>query len=137
MIVADTNVMSEPLRPAPDSAVLAWLTDHSHEIAITAITVGELRCGVFRLPSGARRDNLAAAVEALIQGAGDRVLPYDGASVWQFSLLRSRREAAGHVVGVEDTMIAAICLARDVDLATRNIKDFSDTGLTLHNPWIQ
>lgn len=80
MIVADTNVLSEPLRPAPSPAVLAWLKDHRHDLAMTSVSVGELRFGVLRLPPGARRDGLTAAVEALIEGAGDRVLPYDAAA---------------------------------------------------------
>lgn len=136
MIVVDTNVLSEPLRPAPDPAVLAWLTAHSEELLITAISVGELEYGVQRLPEGQRRDRLQSAVGALTAGAGDRVLPFDEAAARQYGIARSRRESAGKSASVEDTMIAGICLAGGHELATRNGKDFSDLGLIVHDPWM-
>lgn len=135
MIVADTNVLSEPLRPRPDPRVLAWLAEHRTELAISTITVGELLYGVRRLPTGRRRSGLVAAVDALVAAAADRVLPYDEPAAQQYAVLRARREAAGHFVSVEDTMIAAICLAGGHDVATRNIRDFDDTAVTVHNPW--
>ncbi len=137
MIVADTNVLSEPLRPAPDPQVLAWLADHSGELAVTTLTVGELFYGAQRLPPGRRREHLLTAVEAIVSSAGERLLPYDSPAARQYGLLRARREAAGHAVSVEDTMIAAICLAGGHELATRNTRDFADAGVVLHDPWTQ
>lgn len=133
MIVADTNVLSEPLRPRPEPRVLAWLAEHGEELAITTITVGELLYGARRLPQGKRKDELIAAVESLVASAAERVLPYDERAAQRYAELRTRREAEGRSVSVEDTMIAAICLAGGHDVATRNVRDFDD-AVRVHDP---
>lgn len=135
MIVVDTNVVSEPLRPNPDPRVVAWLAEHSNDLALTTITIGELQYGVDRLPRGARRDRLADAVAALVVTAADRVLDYDAPSAREYGRLRANRERAGRVVSVEDTMIAAICLTGGHAVATRNVRDFADAGIIVHSPW--
>ena len=135
MIVADTNVLSEPLRSVPDPRVLAWLADHGSEIVLTSITVGELLYGAQRLAPGRRQDQLLMAIDALVSASGDRLLGYDASAARQYADIRARREAAGHAVSVEDTMIAAICLAGGHTLATRNTRDFADAGVVLVNPW--
>lgn len=135
MIVVDTNVLSEPLRPNPDRRVLEWLSAHSADIAITAITAAELRYGALRLPAGRRRDDLVTAVDTLIETAADRTLPFDADAADVAGNLRARREASGRAVSAEDAMVAAICLAGGHGLATRNTRDFADTGVTLHDPW--
>ena len=135
MIVADTNVLSEPLRPCPDPRVVDWLAQHRTEIAVTTITVGELVYGALRLDDGRRREALVAAIDALVAGAGARVLPYDEAAARHYARLRRARQAAGRTVGVEDTMIAAICVAGGHAIATRNDRDFDVPDLELINPW--
>jgi toxin FitB len=135
VIVADTNVLSEPLRARPDQGVLAWLGQHADVVALTTITVGELFYGALRLEDGRRRDGLLVAIEALVAGAGQRVLPYDEMAARQYARLRRAREAAGRPVGVEDTMIAAICLAGGHAVATRNTRDFDVAGLEVVDPW--
>jgi len=135
VIVADTNVLSEPLRALPDQAVLGWLGKHAKDIALTTITIGELLYGALRLEDGRRRDGLLTAIEAVIASAGPRVLPYDESAARHYARLRRAREAAGRSVGVEDTMIAAICLAGGHSVATRNTRDFDVAGLQVVNPW--
>lgn len=135
MIVADTNVVSEPLRVAPDSRVLAWLAERADDIAITSITAGELHYGAQRLAPGRRRDQLCEAIEKLVSASRDRMLAFDTSAASHYGVLRAQREHAGRAVSVEDTMIAAICLAGGHELATRNIRDFDDAGIVLHNPW--
>lgn len=135
MIVVDTNVLSEPLRPVPDSRVMAWLAVHAGDLALTSVTVGELLYGARRLDAGRRRDGLLAAIDELIRSAGERVLSYNAAAAREFADLRVSREARGLPVSVEDTMIAAICRAGGHELATRNVRDFADAGIALHNPW--
>ena len=132
MILLDTNVLSEPLRQRPDGAVLSWLAGHP-EAAITAITVGELLVGVARLPAGARRESLAAAIDRAI-GRAD-VVPYDETAARAYARIQEQRRAAGHPLAVEDGMIAAICLANDATLATRNTRDFEGLGVDLMDPW--
>ena len=135
MIVVDTNVLSEPLHPNPDERVLAWLAAHSEQLALTVITVAELRYGALRLPESRRRDTLTLAIDGLIESANDRVYAFDVDAAEIAGRLRAEREANGRTVSTEDTMIAAICLAGGHELATRNTRDFADTALTLHDPW--
>lgn len=135
MIVVDTNVFSETLKSSPDEGVMRWLSEHSDEIVTTAITVTELTFGALRLPDGHRRGEILAAVVALVDAARDRVLPFDAVAAHHAAELRARREAHGRIVSVEDTMIAGICRAGGHGLATRNVRDFGDTGIELLNPW--
>ena len=135
MIVADTNVLSEPLRPRPAGQVLQWLEHHRQDLAITAVTIGELRYGARRLPEGHRRSALMEAIDQLVASAGDRVLPYGAAAGDAYGVLRAERERAGRQMSVEDLMIAATCLVHGAGLATRNVRDFDGCGLRLIDPW--
>lgn len=91
MIVADTDVLSEPLRPRPEEQVLRWLERHHQELAITTVTIGELRYGARRLPAGQRRSALIEAIEQLVVAAGDRVLPYGAGAADAYGALRAVR----------------------------------------------
>ncbi len=135
MIVLDTNVWSEPLRARPDRRALEWIEANVATAALTAITIAELRYGVSRLPAGRRQEGLAAAVHQLIADVGDAVLPFDGPAAAEYASVRAQREAAGRLISVEDGMIAGICRAHGVALATRNVRDFEDVGVTLIDPW--
>ena len=132
MIVLDTNVLSEPLRANPDDRVLTWLAENDGAV-ITAISVGELFTGIGRLPHGARRDALTSGVERALEHA--TVLPFDQQSARIYGQLQSSRRAIGRPLSVEDGMIAAICIANEASLATRNVNDFEELGLTVVNPW--
>lgn len=135
MIVADTNVWSESLRPAPDDRVSEWLARHGHELALTTITVGELLYGAARLPPGKRQQGLTTAIEAIVLAAGHRVLDYDQASARQYAVQRASRMASGRPVSAEDMMIAAICAAGGHSIATRNVSDFEGVDVEVIDPW--
>lgn len=137
MIVLDTNVVSEPLRPRPDPAVLAWLDAQAHEtLFITSVTLAELLSGVEALPAGRRRrelhDALSSQVFPLFAG---RTLAFDEEAAGVFAGLNTRAVAAGNRIGFADAAIAAIAQSRGFTLATRNVKDFRGTGVRLLNPW--
>ena len=137
MIVLDTNVVSELVRPTPERAVLIWLDRQPrHRLAITAVTAAELLCGVARLPVGNRRARLGEEIGAVVQDDfADRVLPFDLAAAEHFAELVADREQAGRVIPRADAQIAAICRSTGARLATRNVKDFADTGVEVVNPW--
>ncbi len=143
MIVLDTNVLSEPLRPRPDDRVLAWFatlddpTGHppGEETAITAVSVGELLTGVRALPEGRRREGLLEAIEQTLQTFAGSVLAYDERAARHFARLQQARREAGRALSVEDGMIAATCLAHGATLATRDVTDFVGLGLELVDPW--
>lgn len=137
MIVLDTNVVAELMRDAPEPTVVEWLDSlPATEIATTAVTAAELRYGVARLPSGRRRTRLTGSVETMlaVDFAG-RVEPFDADAASCYALLVVERERLGRPIGVADAQIAAICRARGHRLATRNTKDFTDTGVDLVDPW--
>jgi predicted nucleic acid-binding protein len=135
----DTNVLSELMRPAPHPQVLAWFAQQAASPMWTsAITQAELLCGVALLPDGARRAQLATLAEQLfsLDFAPGRVLPFDDQAAAHYALLRAQRQRAGLPITTEDAQIAAIALAAQLPLVTRNTKDFVQIeGLELINPW--
>lgn len=134
MIIADTNVISEVMKPAPDKQVLQWWHRTTEEtVAITAMTLSELHAGIMLLPDGHRRDSLAKALDTTIQN--QMVIPFDAQAAFQFGVVVSLRRQLGKPISTVDAQIAATCRAYSATCATRNIKDFSGTGVTLLNPW--
>jgi hypothetical protein len=137
MIVLDTNVLSELIRPEPDARVLGWLDRQaSAEVAMTSIAAADLLYGVARLPEGHRKNTLTAAVRGLI--ADDfrgRVEPFDAPAAEHYAEVVAARERAGRPISTADAQIASICRRANATLATRNSKDFQHTGVTLLDPW--
>ena len=135
MIIADTNVLSEPLRRDPDARVLAWLLANQADLAVTTITVAELLFGAIRLPEGRRRRLLLASIEELMLEAGDRLLTFDERAARAAAELRMERESAGRPTSTEDLMIAAIARTHGAFVATRNTSDFGGFGVGVLDPW--
>lgn len=135
MIVVDTNVWSEPLRPEPAPQVLEWMREHAAELHMPALVVHELRFGLELLPSGRRRDLLAAQIDTMIRSLAERVLPYDGHVAATHARLRAAARAAGREPSAQDGQIAAHAAHSGARLATRNIGDFSGLGVALIDPW--
>jgi toxin FitB len=135
VIVLDTNVLSELTRRVPNERVATWI-DTQVDLAITATTVGEIFAGIRRMSEGRRRAELAALLTAIIdEDFADRVLPYDRAAAEAYAIVMTTRLAAGRPIGLADAQIAAICLAIGAAIATRNVRDFEGTGVTVINPW--
>lgn len=136
MIVVDTNVASELMRPSPSEAVRAWVRgQNARDLCTTAITVAEIGYGIERLPGGRRKDALRAAVAEIFAMFEEQILPFDAAAAEQYGLVVSRRDALGLPIDGFDAQIAAICRARGATLATRNTADFHETGVEVLNPW--
>lgn len=137
MIVLDTNVLSETLRPRPDAHVLAWLASQSvSSLFTTAITRGEILYGVRLLPTGHQREKLQSAVtEILDEDFSGRVLSFDDAAADAWAEIAAERRQGGHPISQSDAMIAAMTRSRGATLATRNMRDFSGCGIDLIDPW--
>jgi len=136
VILLDTNVLSEFIRPRPDGAVVRWLDSQSaHELATTTITVFELLRGVALLPDGERREHLGRKVGAQIAALGDRTYGLDATAAAHAAQISASRERSGNPIGAQDALIAGIARSRGCVLATRNTRDFFDSGLTLVDPW--
>ena len=137
MIVLDTNVISEPLRQAPESRVIEWIDAQPVEtLYLSAITVAELRFGVASLPAGKRRDRLQESLEkrALPLFAG-RVLPFDMSASQSYGELMAKARTAGLVIGTADGYIAATAAANGMMVATRDASPFEAAGVDVINPW--
>ena len=137
MIVLDTNVVSEPMRPRGNPAVLAWLDRQVAEtLYLTATGLSELLVGIAALPAGRRRDGLDTALQDLLSTLfGARVLPFDQQAAITYATLVARARAAGHVFSVGDGQIAAIAAAHGFAVATRDTVPFTAAGVPLINPW--
>jgi predicted nucleic acid-binding protein len=137
MIVLDTNVLSELMRRRPSARVVGWVDEQdASALAITTVTAAELLYGVARLADGARKTELATAVEALVgEDFAGRVLPFDAAAAGHYAELVAERERQGRPVSNSDGQIAAICRCHGSRLATRSVRDFDATGVTVLDPW--
>lgn len=137
MIVLDTNVVSEVLKPSPSETVLRWLAaQEAAEIFITAITQAEILYGIESLPSGKRRTRLYAAIETIFAvDFKDRILSFENESARAFAKLVSHRESLGQPISQFDAMIAAVANSRHAALATRNTRHFQHCGVRIINPW--
>jgi toxin FitB len=137
MIVLDTNIVSEPLKPKPDLEVLAWLDRQAPEtLYLTTISLAELSAGVEVLPAGKRRAALQQAVGAQVLSLfQSRVLGFDHDAALAFGRIAAKAQAAGNPIDFADCAIAAIATTHRFILATRNARDFKGTGVELLNPW--
>lgn len=137
MIILDTNVVSELIRPRADATVVAWVDQHPvDDVYLTAITTAELRYGIARLPQGKRRTGLADRVRRVIEEEfTGRVLPFDDQAAHEYAQIVVDREGRGRPISMADAQIAAICRSYRAELATRNTKDFVHTGIAAVDPW--
>jgi predicted nucleic acid-binding protein len=125
------------MKEAPDEQVMAWYRSIDASAAYTtAVNVAELHYGIQRLPAGKRRDRLSTLFqEKLAKDFDGKVLAFDTESAQGFAIVTCTRQAAGRPIDVMDAQIAAICARHSATLATRNTRDFEDTGVTVVNPF--
>jgi len=137
MIVLDTNVLSELLRPAPAPKVLAWVGRQPRAaLFVTSMTRAEIFYGIHVLPRGRRRQALSDATDTLFaQLFAGRMLNFDGDAADAYAEIMAARKNAGRRMSQSDAVIAAVARSRGASLATRNVKDFVDCGIEIINPW--
>lgn len=133
----DTNVLSELLRAQPHPAVLAWFAEQpADSLFVSAVTQAEMLLGARLLPRSKRRLRLETALDAMFrEDFASRVLPFDSAAAASYAEVVAARRSAGRPISQFDAQIAAIAHSRRSGLATRNVADFEECGLTLINPW--
>ena len=137
MILLDTNVVSEAMKPEPAASVREWLDAQAAEtLFLSSITVAELTFGIGSLAAGRRRDKLAATLDGVLGLFGPRILPFDTAAARLYGELAVRARAAGRGFPTPDGYIAAIAAAHGFAVASRDASAFAAAGLPVINPWI-
>ena len=136
MIVLDTNVISEAMKPEPHPAVRAWLNNQVAEtLYLSSFTLAELLFGIAALPSGKRKDMLAQTLDGLMALFRDRVLPFDVDAARHYAELAVMAKGAGRGFPTPDGYIAAIAASRGFIVASRDIAPYEAARVTVINPW--
>jgi hypothetical protein len=138
MIVLDTNVISEPLKPRADPAVIRWLDAQEPEtLYLTATTLSEVLIGIALLPAGKRKRGMELAMQTLLTKLfAGRFLSFDREAAIAFALLGSRAAAKGYSISVANCQIAAIAAVHGFIVATRDTAPFLAAGVAFINPWV-
>lgn len=138
MIVLDTNVLSESLKPSPSENVERWLRGQNRSVIYTtAINQAEILYSVELLPGGKRRAHLHDSVQQmLVTEFAGKILPFDESAARLFGPIVISRNAAGRPISQLDALIAAISRSYGATLATRDTADFELCGIHVINPWL-
>ncbi|MCA3273285.1 MAG: type II toxin-antitoxin system VapC family toxin [Roseomonas sp.] len=136
MILLDTNVISEAIKPDSHPTVRAWLDAQAAEtLFLPSITIAELLFGIGALPDGRRKSILAARIDDLLEAFAGRILPFDTSAARRYADLAVKARAAGKGFPTPYGYIAAIAAAHDFALASRDTSAFKAAGLTVIDPW--
>ena len=136
MIVLDTNVVSEAMKPEPHPAVRGWLNDQASEtLYLSSVTLAELLFGIAAFPAGKRKDMLAQALDGLMGLFRDRVLPFDIDAARRYAELAVMAKCGGGGFPTPDGYIAAIAVSRGFIVASRDTAPFEAAGVSVINPW--
>ena len=132
----DTCVISELVKPRPNTAVTDWLTrTPADSLFLSSLTIGELKRGITRLPESKKKNRLITWLEILLADYGDRILPVDRAVAEAWGIMQARAEDAGKRMSIIDGYIAATASAYQMTVVTRNEEDFSPSHQAILNPW--
>lgn len=137
MILLDTNIVSEMIKPTGDANVRRWMDSYAElDFFIASPIIAELRFGLALLPEGRKKNALSKACDAIEDEIfAGRILAFDQRAAHAFARLRARRKMIGRPLAVMDAIVASIASAHAMTLATRNIADFADLDLALVNPF--
>jgi predicted nucleic acid-binding protein len=139
MILLDTNVLSELMKPKPVERVVRWIAAQpATSLYTTSITQAEILHGIMLLPSGKRRSAFESAAEAMFkEDFGGRVLPFGSDAAHPYARIAAQRRRAGRPISHFDAQIAAIAQSTGASIATRNATDFDGCGLKVIDPWVE
>ncbi len=136
MILLDTNVISEAMKPDPHPAVREWLDAQAAEtLHLSSVTIAELMFGIGALPAGKRKDKLAAALDGVLELFASRILSFDVETARRYADLAVKARAAGKGFPTPDGYIAAIAATHRLSVASRDVSAFAAAGLTVIDPW--
>ena len=133
----DTCVLSEFVVKVPKREVIQWLSGQPEDrLYLSAITIGEVKRGIERLPPSPRRERLETwLTNDLLDRFEGRVLPIDTPVMLRWGILRAQLDRIGRTLSPMDSLIAATALSHDLQLVTRNRRDYEGTGVSIVDPW--
>ena len=137
MLVLDTNMLSEMMRPEPERKIADWIVRQpSDELFTAAVCQAEILSGLAIMPSGRRRADLEEAARSMFaDDFAGRVLPFDTEAADAYAEIFAGRRKAGQPSGTIDLMLAAIARVRGASVVARNVADFEGVGVAIVNPW--
>lgn len=138
MILLDTNVVSEAMKPGPHPSVRGWLDAQAAEtLFLSSVSIAELMFGIGALPRGRRRTGLAAALDGVLTLFETRILSFDVQAARRYADLAVKARAAGRGFPTPDGYIAATAAAHGFAVASRDTSAFTAAGLVVIDPWAQ
>ncbi len=139
MIVLDTNVVSEAMRPAPSARVIAWIDSHpAGELFLTAPGLAEILSGIASMPDGRRKRELESGTARFLAALfGERLLDFDRRAAECYARIAADMRQRGRAISVIDCQIAATAAAHGMKIATRDVQPFVDAGMEVINPWTE
>lgn len=136
MIVLDTNVVSDAMRPEPDATVIAWLNEQAAQtLYLSSVTLAELLFGIRALPAGKRKHMLDRALTELLELFKGRVLPFDTDAARRYADLAVTARNGGRGFPTPDGYIAAVAASRGFIVASRDTSPYEAAGVKVINPW--
>jgi predicted nucleic acid-binding protein len=135
LIFLDTNVLSEPLKKLPNEAVIAWLTRHDAELALSSVVIGEIAYGIAKIHDDERAPRLEQYLTEWRTRFAGRIHGFDEEAALIYGAIMGEAKRRGQTMSAPDGMIAAIAKAKGAALATRNTSHFALCGIALINPW--
>ncbi len=137
MIVLDTNIISELMKPVPDANVVAWLdAQETTHLFVTTISIAKINYGLSILPKGKKREQLEGAFIGALEDAFDRrILSFDKSAAFTYGKLMESRKSLGRPLSILDGQIAAITHSSKASIATRNVRDFEYCEIAIVNPF--
>jgi toxin FitB len=133
MFLIDTVVLSELRRRQRALSVVTWFErQRTTDLFISVISIGEIECGIAqqRDADPAFAAALTAWLDALLALYAERVLPFDLQAARRWGALSAAIGNQG-----ADLMIAATALEHGLAVVTRNVSDFTRTGVAVINPF--
>ncbi len=132
----DTCVISELVKPAPQENVVSWLNEMPSEaLFLCAITIGEVRKGLTKLPDSKKKERLTSWLNTLLIEYQERILFIDLMVCENWGVLQGNAEKAGRPMSTIDSLIAATAFTHHLILITRNENDFAPSNIPIINPW--
>lgn len=139
MIILDTNIISEMMKPYPSDNLISWLDQEDvSKLYITTITIAEISYGINALPEGNKKVLIAEAFSRTIMSGFElRIYPFDESSAYLYGKIMADRKKKGRPLSIPDGQISAIALSRNCTVATRNVNDFVNSGIDIVNPFVR